>query len=77
MSQQKGMSFKEFRRSYKQRKPVRHTCLSSAGRKDLSARSVEVVAATGFADGVSMSANSAIVKARPQREPFYTVPIFR
>ena len=38
---------------------------------------VEGMAAISFMDGVSMFANSAAAKARSQREPCYTVPIFR
>ena len=50
--------------------------MSSVVQRDLSARSVEDTAAIGFADGMSMSASSAAVKARLWRELFCTIPIF-
>ena len=42
---------------------------------DLSAQSVEEVAAIGFVDGGSMSAGSTAAEARSQREVSCTVPI--
>ena len=56
---------------------MRHTYLSSVGRMDLSARSVEDMAAIGFTDVGSMSANSAIVKVQLQWELCCTAPTFR
>lgn len=77
MSQQKEIASRSFGSGSKQRKPVGHTCFSNVGQLDLSAQSVEGLAATSFTDAGNMSANTAIVKARSQRGPSCTVSIFR